>query len=100
LDAVSGDDEVLVATGSVAELDGDDVLLVSDALHGQPETDGHVACCLEQQFGQVGAMNREAWPDGPPELGDVDLEEQPAALVAEALSWDLDGPGGDTRFEP
>jgi hypothetical protein len=36
-------------------------------------------------------MNGEAWPDGPPELGDVDLEEQPAALVAEALPWDLDG---------
>jgi hypothetical protein len=45
-------------------------------------------------------MNREAWPDGPPELGDVDLEEQPAALVAEALPWDLDGPGGDTVRSP
>jgi hypothetical protein len=82
-DAVGGDDEIVVATGSVAELDGDDAALVSDAVHGQPEADGHVARRLEQQFVQVGPMNREAWPDGPPELGDVDLEEQPAALVAE-----------------
>jgi hypothetical protein len=99
-DAVGGDDEIVVATGSVAELDGDEAVLESDAVHGQPEADGHVARRLEQQFVQVGPMNHEAWPDGPPELGDVDLEEQPAALVAEALPWDLDGPGGDTRLEP
>ncbi len=55
-DAVGGDDEIVIATGSVAELDGDDAALVSDAVYGHPRWMGHVARRLEQQFVQVGPM--------------------------------------------
>ena len=40
---------------------------------------------------QFGPMHREARPDGCPQLGDVDLAQQPAVVVVEALVRDLDG---------
>ena len=48
---------------------------------------------------QVGAMQREARPDSCPQLGDVDLAQQPAAVVTEALARDLDGSRGDSRLQ-
>jgi hypothetical protein len=46
----------------------------------------------------LGPMQREARPDRCPQLGDVDLEQQPAVVVVEALARDLDGSGGDLRL--
>ena len=54
-----------------------------------PRRDGHVARRLEQQRVQVGAVHGQARPDARPQPGDVDLEQQPAAVVAEALARDL-----------
>ena len=48
---------------------------------------------------QVGSVQREARPDGRPQLGDVDLEQQSATLIAEALPRDRDGSRGDLRLE-
>jgi hypothetical protein len=48
---------------------------------------------------QLGPMYREARPDGSPELGYVDVEQQPAAVVVEALARDLDGSRGDLRLK-
>jgi len=44
-------------------------------------------------------MQREARPDRCPQLGHVDLEQQPAVVVIEALARDLDGSGGDLRLQ-
>lgn len=37
---------------------------------------------------EVCALEREAGPDAAPQLGDIDLDEQPAAAVADALPSD------------
>ena len=99
VDPVGADHEIVVVVRSVAELDGDDAVALSEAFDGEPHADRHVTGRLEQQLVQVGSVQREAWPDGRPKLGDVDLGEQPAAVVVEALPRDLDGSGGDLRLE-
>ena len=85
VDPVGADHDVVVAAAAVAELDGRPL----DARHGQPAADGHVARRLEQQRVQVGAVHGQARPDARPQPRDVDLAQQPAAVVAEALPRDL-----------
>jgi hypothetical protein len=83
----------------VAELDRDDAIALSKALHA-PDTDGQLTRRLPQETMQVGPTQRQAPPDGGPQLGDVDLAQRPAVVVVEALPRDLDGPGGDLRLQP
>ncbi len=99
MDPIGADDEIVVATRSFAELDGDDAVALYQALHGQPHPDRHVARRVAQQRVQVGAMDREARPDGGPELCDIDVAEQPPAVITEALARDPDRVGGDLRLQ-
>ena len=99
VDAVRPDHEIVFAARSVAELDRDDAVALSEALDGQPDSDGHVTRRLAEKRVQLGPMQREARPDGCPQLGDVDLAQQPAVVVVEALARDLDGSGGDLRLQ-
>jgi hypothetical protein len=95
VDPVRPDHEIVFAARSVAELDRDDAVALCEALDRERDTDGHVTRRLPQERVQLGPMYREARPDGCPQLGDVDLEQQPAAVVAEALARDLDCSRGD-----
>ena len=52
--------------------------------------DRHVASPVEQHGMEICAMEREAGPDAVPQLREIDLDEQPAAVVAEALPRDHD----------
>ena len=99
VDPVGADNEIVIAARSVAALDGDDAVALRHAVHGLPEADLHVAGRLEQQSVELGSMNRQAWPDGAPELRDVDLAQQPAAVIAEALARYLDGTARNLRVE-
>ena len=99
MDAVGGDHEVVLAVRSVAELDGDDAVALYELLHTEPEANQNVTRRLKQQLVERVPAKREAWADTCPELGDVDLAERSAAVVAEPLARDLDGPGGELRLD-
>jgi hypothetical protein len=99
-DAIGSDHEVVRPAGSVAELDRDATIALSDAFDGPPQANGHAFGSLPEQGMQLGSPQREARPDGRPQLGDVDLAQQLAPVVGEPLPWDLDDPGGNRRFEP
>jgi hypothetical protein len=61
-----------------------------DGLDGQPDSDRHLTRRLAEERVQLCPMHREARPDGCPQLGDVDLTQQPAMVVVEALVRDCD----------
>jgi hypothetical protein len=90
VDPVRPDHEIVRAARSVAEADGDRAVALSDTLDGQPDSDRHLTRRLAEERVQLGPMHREAWPDGCPQLGDVDLTQQPAMVVVEALVCDRD----------
>ena len=90
MDPVRPDHEIVGAARSVAEVDGDRAVALSDALDGQPGSDRHLARRLAEERVQFRPMHREARPDGCPQLGDVDLAQQPAVVVVEALVRDRD----------
>ena len=91
VDPVRPDHEVVFAVRCVAVLDGDHAVALRDALYGQADPDRDVTRRLPEQRVQIGPMHREARPDRCPQLGDVDLAQQPAVVVVEALARDLDG---------
>ena len=90
VDPVCPDHEIVGAARSVAEVDGDRAVALSEALDGQPGSDRHLTRRLAEERVQFGPMHREARPDGCPQLGDVDLAQQPAMVVVEALVRDRD----------
>jgi hypothetical protein len=92
-------DEVVLAAAAVAELHRDGAVGLGEAVDAAPQPDRHVGRPVEQRLVQVGAVQCEARADAGPERADVDLEEQAAAMVAEALALDLDRTRGDLPLE-
>jgi hypothetical protein len=59
----------------------------------------HVANSVEQDGVEVCPREREAGPDAIPQLREVNLDEQPTVVVADALPGDHDSSLRDCFFE-
>ena len=99
MDPVGPDHEVVLVAGAVAELGRDLAVALDEPIQRHTDADRRVIGSLAQRAVQLGAMERETRSDAVPELADVDIGEQSAAVVEEALSRDLDRSLGDFGVE-
>jgi hypothetical protein len=95
VDAVRADDQVIAARTTVAEFDGGGVALLADPLHrsAQPDRRGVAVRC--QDLVQVRAVHSQAAAHVAPQVGQVYVGQQAAAVVAQALMSDLRSALGD-----
>jgi hypothetical protein len=106
VDPVRTDDEVVFIRAFVVELDGNRPVSLVKRTDANPHPDRCLPapsssaawkiCAMER----TATMERTARPDAVPQRRYVDLEEQPAASVAEALLRDRHGPVDDGVLEP
>ena len=87
MDAIRTDNQVIVAGRAVGEAD-QRRLAVLEVGHRQTEPDVHGSSRIEQGLVQRRAMDRHAAADTGPQPVDVDVGEQAAAVVKEALPPD------------
>jgi hypothetical protein len=99
VDSVRADHEVVLARRSVAELHRDRAVSLAELAHVDSHPDCHVASPVEQHRMEVGAMERQAGSDPLPQRGEIDLDQQPAAVVADALPRNHDPSLQDCLFE-
>jgi hypothetical protein len=85
---------------SVAELDCEGAVVLAESAHVHGHPDRHVARPVDQNGMEIRAMEREAGSNVVPDLGEIDLDEQPAAVVAETLPSDHDRPLRHRPLEP
>ena len=78
--------------GAVAELDRTVSSRSLEPANVGSHPNRHVAGPLEQHGMEVCPLKREAGPDAIPQLRQIDLDKQPAAVIADALSRDHDSP--------
>jgi hypothetical protein len=99
-DSVRADHEVVLARTSVAELDRESPVPLAEAADASSHPEWDFASPVEQDRMEVCALEREAGPDAAPQLRDVHLDEQPAAVVADALPGNHDSSLRDGLLEP
>ena len=99
VDPVGPDEEVVLAAGAVAELGLDLPVALGEAIQRHARADRRVIGSLAQHVVQRRAMERETRSDAGPQPSDVDVGEQPAVVVKEALSRDLDCSLGNLGLE-
>ena len=98
-DSVRTDHEVELAGGAVAELDCDSFAFVVELTNVDSHPDRHVASPVEQDVVEICTMECNARADAVPQLRHIDLDEQPPAVVADALPGDHDPSLQDRLFE-
>ncbi len=89
-DSVRTDHDAELAGGSVAELDCDSFAFVAKLTNFDSHPNWGVASPVEQDVVEICTMKRQAGADAVPQRRQIDLDEQPAAVVADALPGDHD----------
>ena len=83
---VRAQDEVVAVAATVAELDGDAVVVDGDRLRGLSPPDRHIAGPGDQHLMQCRPVQGLAGADTVPQVGRLDVEEQASAVVGDPLS--------------
>jgi hypothetical protein len=94
VDAAGADDQVVVAGGAVAELDGYGVVALAELLQRYAHPDRHGIAVGCQDLVQVRTVQRQAGADVAPQGGEVDVGQQAAPVVANSLVRDQRCPFG------
>ena len=88
MDPIGAEHEVVLAGAAIVELDSHNPVFLSERPQRYTQPDCHGITMECQDFVQVGTMQGEARAYVAPHRGYVDVGQQVAAVVANALVWD------------
>src|SRR5262249_39029312 len=83
MDAVGADDQIIVRTRTVTEVDNDPLPVLAQPHGADPEPGGHRGGARKQPLLQLGAFNADAGPHITPQLFVVGVAEELTPGVAE-----------------